>query len=354
MMKSFFLIVVSALMFYLVSCKRNTEVSKAQQTAIHYLYLPALISDTFSRVMWHPAIDFRGLDTKKDLLYFITKKELVKADMLNILTIDSTQIEYAPCESGMCEFGGMRGNIDGYYAFRIPASNLKIDTTKFFKYKYNNTTLEMSFQDLVKELDDSVYYNTAKAIDLTHYFGREVYASNIGAYISKKGKDNVIKKLADRITEGLKSNEEKAQALLQYVTTNISYSYEDLWYETEVAKRAHEVLLSGDGDCSGKTTLYASLLEQCDIPYCLLYYKNHVNVGVQGNYANENGYTETVENKKYAVAETTVENFIIGKTKVDKSEIISDLLFYQDPHTSPNIFNAKTKEKFEFAEFEGE
>ncbi len=346
--------VLACILLFITGCKKESKQTQAQQTAIHYLYLPALISDTFSRVMWHPAIDFRGLDTKENLLYFIAKKELAKPDMLKMLTIDSTQIEYAPCESGMCEFGGMKGNIDGYYAFRIPCSNLQVDTTKLFKYKYNSTTLDMSFKDLMKELDDSVYYNTGKTIDLTHYFGREIYASNIGAYVSKKGKDNVIKKLADRITEGLKSNEEKAQSLLQFVTTNISYSYEDLWYETEVAKRAHEVLLSGDGDCSGKTTLYASLLEQCDIPYCLLYYKNHVNVGVQGTYPEENGYTQTVENKKYAVAETTVENFIIGKTKIDKSEIISDLLFYQNPHISPFIFNAKTKEKFEFAEFEGE
>jgi hypothetical protein len=150
----------------------------------------------------------------------------------------------------------------------------------------------------------------------------------------------------------LQTKEEKAQALLRFVTNQITYSYEDLWYETEIAKRAHEVLLSGDGDCSAKTTLYASLLEQCDIPYCLLYYKNHVNVGVQGKFEVTNGYIQVIHNIKYAVAETTVENFIIGKSSIENVSIISKLQFYQQPRLGATIFNAITNEPFQFANFD--
>ncbi|MCC7031188.1 MAG: transglutaminase family protein [Chitinophagaceae bacterium] len=287
---------------FFYSCKNNTSLTPAQQTAIHYLYMPALLCDTLPRQLWHPALDFRGYDVGKQQLYFIAKNELDRAQMLQLLTLDTSKVEYAPCSTGICEFGGMRGVIDGYYAFRIPCSNLKVDTSHVFTYRYNDTTLNVTFSELIQEQDKEMFYHTPKGIDLTKYFGRPVYAGNIGANISKADKDPVIKKLADKITAGLQSNEAKAQALLQYVTTNISYSYEDLWYETEVAKRAHEVLLSGDGDCSAKTTLYASLLEQCAIPYCLLYYKNHVNVGVRGNFANENGYTQKVNDQQYAVA----------------------------------------------------
>jgi hypothetical protein len=336
------------------SCNQQKDLTPAQQTAIRYLYMPALICDTLPRQLWHPALDFRGYDRGKQQLYFIAKNELDRSEMLQLLTIDTSKIEYAPCSTGTCEFGGMRGIIDGYYAFRIPSTNLKVDTSHVFTYRYNDTTMSMTFAELIQEQDPGMFYHTPKGIDLTKYFGHPVYAGNIGANISKADKDPVIKKLAEKITAGLHSDEEKAQALLQYVTTNISYSYEDLWYETEVAKRAHEVLLSGDGDCSAKTTLYASLLEQCAIPYCLLYYKNHVNVGVRGNFVNENGYTQKVNDQQYAVAETTAENFVIGKTKVESPERISKLLFYQDPHKAPDIFDAVTKEKFKFVELEDE
>lgn len=345
---------VGCLSLLLAGCKQKKELTHAQQTAIHYLYLPALISDTFSRQMWHTDLDFRGYDTEKQQLYFLAKKKLDRKDMLNILTLDSSLIEYAPCDTGLCEFGGMSGIIDGYYAFRIPCANLKVDTNKVFTFKYNDSTLNMLFADVMKEQNETCFYNTPKVIDLSHYYGANVYAANIGAYVSVKGSDNIVKKLANILTKDLETNEEKAQAFLRYVTNNITYSYEDLWYEAEIAKRAHEVLLSGDGDCSAKTTLFASLLEQYDIPYCLLYYKNHVNVGVKGNFANENGYTATIENVQYAIAETTVENYIIGKSRVKSPEILSDLLFYQDPRKSPYIFNVKTKEKFEFVEIADE
>lgn len=337
------IVLAACISMVLFACTQEKKETKAQETAIHYLFLPALISDTFSRVMWHHDIDFRGFDRGQGLLYFIAKKNLSKAEMLKLLTLDTSKIEYAPCDSGICEFGGMRGKIDGYYAFRIPSTNLRVDSSRVLHYSYFDTTIAVPFTELMQEMDSNIFYNWAKTVDLSTFFGKPMYASNMGAYVSRRGKDLLIKKLCDKITQGLKTQEEKAQALLHFVTKNISYSYEDLWYESEIVKRAHEVLLSGDGDCSAKTTLYASLLEQCDIPYCLLYYKNHINVGVVGNFANENGYFQTVEGKKYAVAETTVENFIIGKSKIENDEIISKLLFYQMPYVSSNIYDAQLK-----------
>ncbi|HQW45489.1 MAG TPA: transglutaminase-like domain-containing protein [Chitinophagaceae bacterium] len=351
-MKLLVLCLSSCMLYLAIGCNQKRKLTKAQQTAIHYLYRPALITDTFSRLMWHHAIDFRGYDTEKELLYFIVQKNLDKSAMLQLLTLDSAYIEYAPCDSGICEFGGMRGVIDGYYAFRIPSHNLKVDTNKVLSYVADSAKQFVSFVALMNENDTTLYYNFPKTVDLTPYFGREVYATNIGAYISKKGRDIVIHQLAEKLTQGLQTKEEKAQALLRFVTNQITYSYEDLWYETEIAKRAHEVLLSGDGDCSAKTTLYASLLEQCDIPYCLLYYKNHVNVGVQGKFEVTNGYIQVIHNIKYAVAETTVENFIIGKSSIENVSIISKLQFYQQPRLGATIFNAITNEPFQFANFD--
>lgn len=338
---------------FLISCKKSERAeTPAQATAIHYLYLPALICDTFSRQLWHHDLDFRGYDREENKLYFIARNSLSRKDMLTLLTLDTSLIEYAPCDTGLCEFGGMSGVIDGYYAFRIPTTNLRVDSDKVFQYKYYDTFLTITFRELSNELDSTYFYNSPKTVDLSSFFGKENYAANVGAFISHKDNDPVVKALALKITAGLKTNEEKAQALLRFVTNNIEYSYEDQWYETEITKRAHEVLLSGDGDCSAKTTLYASLLEQCDIPYCLLYYKNHINVGVEGNFKMENNYVHEVEKRKYAVAETTVENFVIGQSLLETPEVITKLLFYQIPRKSPDIIIAGTGEKLKFASFE--
>jgi len=45
---------------------------------------------------------------------------------------------------------------------------------------------------------------------------------------------------------------------------------------------------------------------------------------------------------------------VIGKTKVQRPELISKLMFYQDPHLAPDIFDAATQEKFKFVELEDE
>jgi hypothetical protein len=136
----------------------------------------------------------------------------------------------------------------------------------------------------------------------------------------------------------LKTKEEKMQALLHFVTNEIEYSYEDYWYETEITKRAHEVLISGMADCSGKSTLLASLLEAQDLPYTLLYFNRHVNIGVPGSFPDENGLSITIGKKKYYYAETTIPDFQIGKSVVESDGLLNKVYYYQKPQTRKYIY----------------
>lgn len=273
-----FCLIATILLF---SCQnKKTNLNSAQKTAFYYLYNKSLITDTFSRVLFKMPIDFRGINVEENQMYFIFKKELGKSKTIQKVTIDTSLVEFAPCESGFCNFGGLQGNIDGYYAFKTSPNNLKIDSFLKIKCSLASLNYEVSFKELSNSMDTSISYNTPKNI----YLGENYSAANVGSYISKKDKDPIIKRLATFLTKGLITNDEKAQRLLDFVSSEIMYSYEDYWYQSEITKRAHEVLISGDGDCSSKTILYASLLEQCDINYCLLYFDKHVNVGVQGNF----------------------------------------------------------------------
>jgi hypothetical protein len=323
----------------LVSCNnKKSTLSKAQQTACYYLYNKSLLSDTFARVLFNTPIDFRGINIEENKLYFIFKKELGKTKTALYVNIDTSLVEFAPCESGFCDFGGLQGNIDGYYAFKTSPENLKIDSTINIKCQLATINFDVSFKELSSAMDSTICYNTPKYI----YLKTNQYAANIGAYISQKNKDPIIKRLAQFLTKGLSTNEEKAQHLLHFVSTEITYSYEDYWFQSEITKRAHEVLLSGDGDCSSKTIFYASLLEQCDIPYCLLYFNKHINVGVKGNFPNKNKYIFTKENNTYYMAETTTPNYIIGESLLGNPEILSTVLMYQNPRESEKVYNAKT------------
>lgn len=324
--KSLFAISVFLLCFL---CACNDAETRTQRIIIHYLTYPSLISDTFSRALWNSAVSFRAINKERRLLYFTAKNELNRSELLRLMTVDTNNIVFADCKDGeVCDFDGIRGRIDGRCAFRIPCSNLKIDTAKMFSCKYPLGDFKISFSELMEVNNVSTRYNTRSAVSVKEIVGEDSYYINFGSYISLKDKDKISKRLAERLTENLSTNELKAQALLDYITTQIDYSYEDYWFNSEVVKRAYETLLSGDGDCSSKTVLYASLLEQCDIPYCLLYYDGHVNVGVKGDFPNINGYAKTVKGTQYAVAEATIDGFTIGETVFDNDEMIADLLYY--------------------------
>lgn len=67
-------ILFAVVFLFLFSCSKPKSLSKAQDTVIHYLYQPALISDTFCKVLWHTDIDFRGLDPEREICTLLPKK----------------------------------------------------------------------------------------------------------------------------------------------------------------------------------------------------------------------------------------------------------------------------------------
>lgn len=342
-------ILLSLSIVLMVSCStKEKKLTPAQKTALHYLYNSSLISDTFSRILWDDPIDMRGINSEERMMYFLFPRTLNRATTMQKVALDTSLIEFAPCETGMCDFGGMHGKIDGYFAFKMPLTNLKVDSNKKFQCNLLNEKFICSYKELMQNLDSTTCYSGPEFLDISGYILNAETACNIGIYISKKNRNPLVKKLASHLIEGLQSNEEKAQRLLDFVTNEIQYSYEDHWYNAEVTKLSHEVLLSGEADCSGKSTLLASLLEQCDIPYCLLYFDRHINVGVKGNFKDENHYVFKLKKETYYMAETTVPKFKIGESRLSNSEILEKVIFYQIPYRSKNVIEAKTNSAIPF------
>ncbi len=321
------------------SCKNKNALtpSKYQKAVLYYLTENALFSDTFSYMVWKIPIDCRAVMVENDDIYFSCNNKISKEKIKNTIALDMSKIEFANCNNGeVCNFGPMNGDITGLHAFKINVLNLKIDSNLKFNCLLKNKKMQISLNEIVNAMDSNKYYNYKKYMILPD---NEKWAHNIGALISMPTKDKLVNKIAKEITTSLSTNEEKAQALLDFVTEEVQYSYEDAWYNNEILKHAHEVLLSGIADCSGKSTLYASLLEACQIPYCLLYFKDHVNVGVKGNFSEMNNYNFEIKKEKYYMAETTTPQFKIGFSTLINAEILKEVLMYQLPSKGEKIID---------------
>ena len=339
-MKKFSISILLAMLF-IASCKedKSSTLDPNQETALHYLINNSLITDTFSRVLYQHEIDFLVSDIKNDMLYFIFDKTLDKQKAIMQFARDTGLVEFAPCESGPCNFGGMEGNLDDIYAVRIPTDNLKVDTLKKIPFLTKKLQDSMTIPEIGYALKDDLYYGGKEYFVLGQY-----HFKNIGATIMKKQPSSKIYDVAQKIKGSETKKEKIIQKVLDVVANEIDYSYADLWYRTEILQHAHDVLLAGIADCSGKTVLMASLLEQLDIPYVLLYYDKHVNIGVQGDFPNNNGYEVPIENENFTVAETTCPNFVMGETLLEEN-VIPKLAYYQMPKKDGQIYDYLTEKK---------
>jgi len=132
-------------------------------------------------------------------------------------------------------------------------------------------TMTMNVKE--KDIENRIYRRVTGDFDFRRYTVR---------------KDQGLSLLARTITDGYPTLEEKAQALLCFVQTAISYDQEKAalversedWFTADYIRRPKKTLLDQKGDCKDTSVLYASLLAQLAIPSVYLHYDRHFNIGV--------------------------------------------------------------------------
>jgi len=128
----------------------------------------------------------------------------------------------------------------------------------------------------------------------------------------------------------------------------VSYNFKELRSNVEVLKRPNEVLMSKSSDCSGKTILFASLLEQIGADYRLTYMEHHICVWVAGDFPKKNKAFCTIDDKTFFLAETTAKGYIIGESLLMTKITADDILFVQKPGEDAPIVHYKTGNVAEF------
>lgn len=323
--------------------KQQSINDSSRETIVSYMSQPTFINKDFTQQITGTNAKLHIYNVDEAELYFsIDKKDFDSLSTISSLTVNPSKVEYGHEENGWSRLGKYTLKNPDKLFFRFPVNDFKVDTSKvitidFGKYKYTVT---------VNELTDFSNEKTVFGGKVETATGKNIYMANHGVLVGIKGEPS-LKRLAEQIV-GTETNREKiAQMLLDFVAFNIEFSESEAAGTYEVLKRPNEVLMTRTSDCSGLTVLYASLLEQYDIDYRLVYLPHHICVAVEGNFPGTNSLNFEYEDKTFSIAETTVKGFEIGRTRLLQEFSPGKIKYIQKPGRDSTIIKFSTRKPLE-------
>ncbi len=299
---------------------------------------------------------FQWFDRKKREAYFsYPQAEASEFDeFLNKYLVSRAKIEMGTETNGKSKIGDFTLQLspENQYFFKTPLENIKIEPNQTLSFSFKNINYTLNLGELKGFTDNSkVYGGKLMAEASTNKNQPKIIFANHGIMVAKPNEPS-LKRLTDDLLkdEAIGNDREKRiQRLVDFVSNEIEYSYTEAVAPRETLKRADEILMTRIGDCSNKTILLASLLEQIGEDYVLLYCPRHITVAVpQGNYTNENKLDFVYENKQFLIAESTLPGFQIGKTRVNQFETLINVDYVQSPKQINLIFDARSYKYLNF------
>lgn len=266
--------------------------------------------------------------------------------------VDKTKLEMAKESNGRLQLGGYSVGISEQtpYFFRSSVKNFKVDSSQMLIFPFKTVNYTMSLPEAKNFLDNSQVYGGNLVADATQRSSDPILLfANHGIMVGKPNEPSLTRLVNELLKDVPDNRESKIQRLVDFVSNEIEYSYTEAIGGGETLKRPNEILMTRNGDCSNKTILLASLLEQIGEDYIMLYCPRHITVAVpQGNFPNENKMDFEWEKKNWLFAETTLPNFQVGITKVDGFNKITPVNFVQRPKEKNLIFDASSLRVLEF------
>jgi hypothetical protein len=322
-------------------------VKERRLTMISYLSNPIFTNDDFCEQLTQTKakLEINQLDESK--LYFSIKKDAFEGEKtIKKLCIDSKKVEFAKLKNGDLELGNYRFYDTTALFFRFPDSLLKVPKKIQFHVNYKPFEYTVSDQELSNFISNKSIYGGSYYITKNGKKDGNVYGMNHGAMVSINNEPS-LQRFTKQLIKKCKTHEQKIQALLSFVTNQIAYNFSEANSGGETLKRPNEVLLSKSSDCSGKTILFASFLEQINADYRLVYMSGHISVFVKGKFESSNKYLLKADGATYHLAETTCPDFIIGETVLNDATIFSFTQFIQKVGKPSIVKNSLTNQKFE-------
>jgi hypothetical protein len=294
----------------------------------------------YSRILLNGA-NLELWDTKKKILYFsLPKDSPPQKTLLKNFLRDPEKIQEAKLNGTKLELNGLflLRTKEKFTLLATPETNFQIQQDLPLQKTFDSTTYSFTPMDFAQSLRNQfVYGGKLRVTKVPDGIERPAFV-NHGAFVSMQG-EPTLNSLVKRLIGNSVEREYRIQTLLDFVTNSIRYDEKEFFFGGEFLQRANETILAGEGDCSNKAILLASLLEQEEIEYLLVYTAGHIYVAVpQGNFPNDNGYSFAFRGKRWAAAETTAKGFKIGITKVTKEDAIRAGKYVQIPREKNKLF----------------
>lgn len=273
-------------------------------------------------------------------------------EFINQHFYDIRKVELGTEKDGEIRLGDYKVPASPNYGqlFRTNLANIKIDHRQSLKFDFKEVSYSPSLEEIKNFTVNSMIYGGRMLTQVPERsFKPSMFFANHGIMVAKPGEPS-LKRLADDILKNTGPDREaRIQKLVDFVSNEIEFSYSEALGRRETLKRGNETLMTRTGDCSNKTILLASLLEQIGEDYILLYCPRHVTVAVpQGNYQNANKLDFTWDGKPWMIAETTLAGFQIGQTLVNDPRLLTSVEYVQNPKNADVIFDANSYEVLKF------
>lgn len=265
---------------------------------------------------------------------------------------DITKVDFGAEKNGEIWLGDYHAPISpemGHF-FRTNLANIRIEPRQQLKFAFKDVTYSPTLAELKDLTNNSWIYGGRMITQVPERsFKPSMVFANHGIMVAKPGEPS-MKRLADDLLKDVGPDREaRIQRLVDFVSNEIEYSYTEATGRGETLKRGDETLMTRTGDCSNKTILLASLLEQIGEDYILLYCPRHITVAVpQGNFADNNKLDFTWNSKQWLIAETTLPGFQVGRTLVTEANLLTHVEYVQNPKNADVIFDANSYEVLKF------
>ena len=265
-------------------------------------------------------------------------------EFLDAHIVDVAKVDFGELSDGVIRLGTYKLTISPYASrfFRTTTDNFRLDTKQTLTFPYNAANYTVSLDELNNLANNSQLYGgnlVAKMPERRD--GPLIVFANHAIMVAKPSEPSLKRLVAELLKDVVDNREARIQRLVDFVSTEIDYSFTEALSGKEKLKRPNETLMSRSADCSNKTILLASLLEQIGEEYILLYCPKHITVAVpQGDFVNENKLDFTWSHKPWLIAETTAPGFQVGLSHVTEYSRLTNVQYVQDPKNSNVIHDA--------------
>ncbi|HEX8736980.1 MAG TPA: hypothetical protein VF721_16735 [Pyrinomonadaceae bacterium] len=348
------LIAVSASVYVLYQFSKPKQKTVAEKTAeeirdstVMMLAQPTFSGADFSRQILGKGMLQRYAWKQKEAYFSFPQADAQEFDdFLNKFFVDRAKVEIGAEKNGKIKLGDyiLTVSPENFYFFKTPLENIKIEPTQTLKFPFKTVDYSLSLEEMRNFTNNSQIYGGRMIAEMSRTTNESPIAfANHGIMVAKPNEPSLQRLTNGLLKETEDNREKKIQRLVDFVSNEIEYSYTEAVGGGETLKRADEVLMTRAADCSNKTILLASLLEQIGEEYILLYCPQHITVAVpQGNFPNENKLDFTWNGKPWMIAETTLPDFQIGKTRVQNFNKLTKIQYVQNPKETNVIFDANS------------